>query len=231
MEKRVALLLLFTLAFCGLAVGGEIHVAARDGNLAKVKALLREDPALVSSREEEYGATPLHMAAFTGHTDVAELLLAGKADVNARNAEGSTPLHAAAFNGRKEVAELLLANEASVNARNNAGWTPLHFSSGLIAHKDVAELLLAGKADVNARAVNERTPLHQAAFFGHKDLAELLLANRANINARDNIGLTPLHLAAAEGQRALAQSGHIQLSQASPPMLPSSGRRRRPPAR
>ena len=65
--------------------------------------------------------TPLHAAAYNGYKDVAELLLANKADVNAKDSDGMTPLHMAASNGHKDVAELLLANKAEVNARTNSG--------------------------------------------------------------------------------------------------------------
>jgi ankyrin repeat protein len=61
-----------------------------------------------------------------GHKDVVELLLANKADVNAKSNGGWTPLHEAAMSGHKEVAGLLLANKAEVNAKDNKGETPLH---------------------------------------------------------------------------------------------------------
>ena len=61
-----------------------------------------------------------------GHKDVAELLLANKAEVNAQGDYGQTPLHCAAFRGRKDVAALLLAKKAKVNARDNYRATPLH---------------------------------------------------------------------------------------------------------
>jgi ankyrin repeat protein len=38
---------------------------------------------------------------------VAELLLANKAEVNAKDNRGNTPLHLAAAKGHKDVAELL----------------------------------------------------------------------------------------------------------------------------
>jgi ankyrin repeat protein len=48
---------------------------------------------------------------------MAELLLAAKADVNAKDSDGWTPLHWAADRGRADVAELLLANNANVDAK------------------------------------------------------------------------------------------------------------------
>jgi ankyrin repeat protein len=46
----------------------------------------------------------LHVAAWKGYKDVATLLLANKAEVNATANNGDAPLHAAAANGRKDVA-------------------------------------------------------------------------------------------------------------------------------
>ena len=106
-------------AFCG-----EIHDAAKSGDLEKVKALLNDNPDLISSRDEN-AATPLHAAALMGHKDVAELLLANKADVNAKNNYGITPLEVSAIFGHKDVAELLLNNKAEVFIRDNYGNTAL----------------------------------------------------------------------------------------------------------
>ena len=107
--------------------------------MAKVKALLKENPDLVFSGDGDLW-TPLHYAASEGHKDVAELLLASKAGVNARADNGWTPLHHAALEGHKDVAELLLASKAEVNAKDNNGDTPLHLAVSE-KHKDVAELL------------------------------------------------------------------------------------------
>ena len=47
------------------------------------------------------------LAALRGHKDVAELLLANKAEVNAKDNNGETPLHEAVDKGHKDVAGLL----------------------------------------------------------------------------------------------------------------------------
>ena len=53
------------------------------------------------------GRTPLHWAARSGQTDVAELLMAKGADVKAKDARGFTPLRTAARGGHKDMAALL----------------------------------------------------------------------------------------------------------------------------
>jgi ankyrin repeat protein len=169
---RIAIILLIALACSIPAICGEIHDAAKAGDLAKVKVLLTENPELVSSKW--YGRMPLHEAAVNGHKDVVELLLAKGADVNAKDRNGNmTPLHWGVWSYKKDVVELLLANGADVKARNNNGLTPLHMAAqrGL---KDIAELLLAKGAEVTASNNNGETPLHMAAQRGRKDMAELL---------------------------------------------------------
>jgi uncharacterized protein DUF1566/ankyrin repeat protein len=134
------LLLLAALAWSSPGFCGPIHEAARDGDIKKVELLLKGEPDLIASKDEKYGQTPLHIAAFNDRLDVAKLLLADKADVNAKAKNGSTPLHLAAAKGSKDMVELLLANKADVNAVDNEGWSPVH-SAITWEHKDIADLL------------------------------------------------------------------------------------------
>ncbi len=54
------------------------------------------------------GWTPFYAAAYTGHRQVAQLLLDKGADVNAETSdEGQTPLEVAEEKGHKEIVELL----------------------------------------------------------------------------------------------------------------------------
>ena len=84
--------------------------------------------------------TPLDMAIFREHTEIAELLIAKGADVNARDDDGFTPLHIAAYEGHKEIAELLIAEGADVNAKDDDGDTPLDYAHRRV-YTEVAALL------------------------------------------------------------------------------------------
>jgi cytohesin len=84
-----------------------VHRAAELGYLGRLKVLLNEDPALISSRDYLYRRTPLHFAAEHGHRQAAELLLAHGADVGAQDKNGDTSLDRAEAMGRADLVELL----------------------------------------------------------------------------------------------------------------------------
>jgi ankyrin repeat protein len=163
--------ILVLLAWGGVARSGEIHDAAKAGDVEKVRTLLKGNPDLVNAKDET-SWTALHWAvAIKGNKAVVEVLLSNKADVNAKEeALGRTPLHMAA---ERAVVEVLLANKAKVNVRDDAENTPLHWAAQL-GNKPVAEALLDNGADVNAKDIIGKTPLQWAVRKGHKEVAELL---------------------------------------------------------
>ena len=73
------------------------------------------------------GATPLHMAILSDQREVARLLIAEGANINApaKDEYGGTPLHWAAALGRVEIARQLIDAGANVNAVDKNGYTPL----------------------------------------------------------------------------------------------------------
>lgn len=123
----------------------EMFKAVKNGDVAQVKALLASDPALVSARDGD-ASTPLHWAAWKGHPEIAELLIAAGADVHSHNTNshwGTTPLHAAAHGNRRNVAEVLIRHGADVNAARAVGsGTPLA-ETRIHNATPVAKLLIA----------------------------------------------------------------------------------------
>jgi len=183
---------------CYGAATGDMFDAIRAGDAAKVKALLQTDPKQAEARTED-GSTALHLAALEGQAAIAQLLLAGKAPVNARGLREETPLHMAMYDGHREVAELLLASQADVTARNTAGETPLHLAARK-GYRELVELLLEHHAEVEAKDQQEATALHAAAAAGHKEVVALLMSQNADLAARDKSGRTPKAAAAENGR-------------------------------
>jgi ankyrin repeat protein len=120
---------------CGPSV--DIHQAAKAGNIKAVKQHL-DAGADVELKCVNCGSTVLGHAAEEGHKEIAELLIAEGADVNAKDDNG-TPLHNAASWGHKEVVELFIAAGADVNAKG-FGETPLDLAV-ITKNTEVADLL------------------------------------------------------------------------------------------
>ena len=83
-----------------------IHEAAMDGDIEAVQQHLAAG-ADVDTRDDVIGWTPLHFATDGSHMEIAELLIAEGADVNAKNSAGLTPLDKATNKNNYEIADLL----------------------------------------------------------------------------------------------------------------------------
>jgi len=101
----------------------DIGIAAFKGDLARVHALLDEDPSR-ANRVDDYtsyyagSGAPLKNAAIGGHIDIVRLLLERGADPNLPE-EGIAPhghaLYSAVYNGHYDIARLLLEHGAYPN--------------------------------------------------------------------------------------------------------------------
>ncbi len=87
---------------CGTTTAMLIHKAAFDGSIIELRRHL--DAGVDANSKTRSANTPLHAAAYRGHTVVVELLVANDADVNALSVNGKTPLDWA---DDKETADLL----------------------------------------------------------------------------------------------------------------------------
>ena len=149
------------------------------GNAAEVARHLKEDPKLATSWNE-FGWTPLHLAAFSGSAETARLLLDNGADVNlrAKTKFRNTPLQAALLTGQYETAKLLLEHGADPNVRQTKGFTPLQ-EAAFLGRRDLVDLLLAHGAELNSRADDGRTAVTEALRAKHTEVAEYLKSKGA----------------------------------------------------
>ena len=186
---------LYYAALCGIGSLVEHLVTTR-----------RQDPNGSHGRQ----GTPLHVAAVSGNTVVARLLLEHTADVDARDMNTMTPLQAAVGNGNFDIAQLLLTHGADVNSLDHRRDSPLHeaLRSGKF---DVARLLVESCADVNAWNMFHVTPLHEAARSGNLEIVQLLLDHGADADTLDHRRDSPLREALRFGKfevvEILAKSG------------------------
>ena len=155
----------------------DVCTAAMAGVEERIIELLAEDRTRTGAYSHD-GWTPLHLAAFFGNKECAEILLANGADVHSRsrNAMQNTPLHAAAAGRHSGIVAVLLAAGADANARQHGGWTALH-AAAQNGDVEMVKLLLTHGAAELSRADNNQTPLDLALTKGHQAVVDLLDAH------------------------------------------------------
>jgi len=161
-----------------LLLRGQAPLAAEAAALGDVHALrtaIEDDDDTRVLRSSD-GWTPLHLAAFFGHTDAVALLIDLGAPLNAlsTNATRNTPLHAslAGATNAAIVRRLVIAG-ADVEARGAHGITPLHLAASR-GDQALCELLVARGADPQARMDDGNTPSTLATARGFVELGERL---------------------------------------------------------
>jgi len=180
--------------------GGDIHLAAKAGDINAVRQIQRAKPHSVHMADET-GQMPLHHAVAQGHLQMINELLSCGADIEATNHDGDTPLHHGISEGNAEVVRLLLDKRADLHAKEKfVGGTPLHHAA-LHGRLDVVKVLLQRKPNLEAENRKGQTPLHVAALYSQLETAHLLLGCGANAKAIDAQGNTPAALAKKTGHR------------------------------
>lgn len=94
----------------------KLFAAAESGEIAQAHIAIGAGADV--DRKNWKGRTPLHVAAWHGHTDVARALLTAGADPNARDdSAGETPLHTAVRANDAEMVIVLMSGGARTSMR------------------------------------------------------------------------------------------------------------------
>ena len=148
--------------------------AAMRGDLAAVRALLAEGEEVNGAQGD--GMTALHWAALRGRLDLAGVLIAAGADLEAgTRLGGHTPLHVASRAGRAAAVAALLEAGADARGVTMTGATALHFAAAA-GSAGAIEALVARGADPDAREPEwGQTPLMFAAAAGRAGAVSALI--------------------------------------------------------
>ncbi|PIN25961.1 26S proteasome regulatory complex, subunit PSMD10 [Handroanthus impetiginosus] len=183
-----------------------LHLAARAGNLGKVKEIIQKFDNInnggvkdLLSKQNQEGETPLYVAAENGHTLIVGEFLkhldAEASSIPANN--GYDPFHVAAKQGHIDVLKELLSFYPSlVMTTDTANSTALHTAAAQ-GHTEVVNMLL--ETDPNLAKIarnNTKTVLHTAARMGRLEVVKSLLDKDPSIGFKtDRKGQTALHMA------------------------------------
>ena len=115
-------------------------------------------------------------------------LLAGGADVNAKDPDGWTALISACREGHSKVVKELLEAGADVQVKDKNGWTPLMWAAAS-GHHNIVDLLVEKGAELEARDQYGASALMKASRRGFEDEVKLLLDKGADVNAKDDYWL------------------------------------------
>jgi ankyrin repeat protein len=191
------------------------------GKQQHIQDLLSSGAVLVDETDK-HGCTMAMHAAKYGKSDVLELLLRWKADVNKVNSLGCSALWEAARFGQSKSIENLLRYKADVKLANHKGETPLHRACANGQTDAIDTLLSAAGSEseqmslLTATDNGGWTALMECAFRGNVSCVQRILqcpwlmkpqssSLQKLLNHTSQAGWTPLCQAAAQGHLEIAQ--------------------------
>jgi len=144
------------------------------GKFDAATLLIFQNPETVNEFSED-GFTPLGLACYFGHEDLARFLVLKGADVNLASKNGFNvfPIHSAVAANNINITKMLLDAGAYPNVCQKAGLAPLHTAAQL-GNIELIILLLEHGAEVSLRMEGGKLPADLAAEKGYNEIADIL---------------------------------------------------------
>lgn len=167
-----------------------LYMAAAWGRAGAVRELLKHDPRV--NRANEWGWTPIIVAASGKHDEVFDLLVEHGADYG---------LHAAALRDDVHRIDELLAGDKPVDLEAKVGDRTALMQAARKGHLAAATRLLDAGARMDHINTWHGPALSEAAWYGHVDMVKLLLDRGCDpdIGSPDDAYGRALHRAAWQG--------------------------------
>ncbi|CAK9038268.1 unnamed protein product [Durusdinium trenchii] len=166
--------------------------AAHVGHLGLVKILL--EAGAPRDKADQFGRSPLFIAAGNGHLEMVETLLSARAVLNATDRFSQTPLVSAVHFGCERVVRCLLEAKAAWDKADQHGHSPLFIAAGK-GNLKVVRALLDSSADKDQADGSGQTPLFIACDLGFLEIVQCLLGSAADPDKATVVGNTPLLIA------------------------------------
>ena len=144
------------------------------GKFEDVTLLVFKDPQIVNEFSID-GFTPLGLACYFGHEEIASFLVLKGAEVNVPSKNGFNvfPIHSAVAANNFSITKMLLDAGAYPNVCQKSGAAPLHTAAQL-GNIELIILLLEHGAEVTLRMEGGKLPADLAAEKGFHEIAEIL---------------------------------------------------------
>mmetsp|Transcript_6216 Transcript_6216/g.7141 ORF Transcript_6216/g.7141 Transcript_6216/m.7141 type:complete len:370 (+) Transcript_6216:269-1378(+) len=190
-----------------------LMMAAREGNVSKVQAVLSSESMVDISAVDKRGFDALMYSVRDGHVEVVRVLLKqlalqNQTFENVKTKYGLTHVLYAALNGHTSCVRLLhkYSNNGKemLTTSDEYGFTPL-MGAARNGHRETVEALLELGADMEQRDRNGLTALFWAVLSKHMDIVSVLVGHGANVNTKERKGKSPLLWAVVKEETTIAQ--------------------------